>query len=102
MIVVQSPHVYGSLHGLLLTPVMFVIMEVEIVIDGLGIPIPAWSQSHFRDCSACYQLNIAAESFLNTTVCCADKIASDGQPITWYWSVYGYIMMAAFILMIDQ
>ena len=64
----------------------------------LGHSNPAWLQSHFPDWSACYKLNAAAESFLNTTVCCADKIASDAQPITWYWSVYWYIMMAAFIL----
>lgn len=67
MIVVQSPHIYGSLptHCMGLTPVMFVIMEVGIGIDGLGIPIPAWLQDHSPDCSAYYQLNAAAESILN-------------------------------------
>lgn len=54
-----------TLYGLLLTPVMFVIMEVGNVIDGLGIPIPAWLQDHSPDCSAYYWLNAAAESVLN-------------------------------------
>lgn len=54
-----------TFYGLLLTPVMFVIMEVGNVIDGLGIPIPAWLQDHSPDCSAYYWLNAAAESVLN-------------------------------------
>ncbi len=44
---------------------MFVIMEVGIVVDGLGIPIPAWLSDHSPDCSAYYRLNAAAESVLN-------------------------------------
>ena len=54
-----------TLYGLLLTPVMFIAMEVGIVLHGLGIPISESLRSQFPDMSAYYRLNAAAESLFN-------------------------------------
>ena len=53
-----------SIYGLALTPTIFVILEVSILLSSMSIQIPDWLQVHLPDVPSYYRLNGAVDSVL--------------------------------------
>ena len=51
--------------GLVLSPVIFLLLELALVVRGLGLPLPNWFKILHVDMSTFYRVQSLAETFLN-------------------------------------